>query len=148
MYTNNKQQLKDDIATIRDPPIWSEQWQNSDYCKCGKWKEMPTDIENKCCKQKRCLSRTNVFVNMCIDKEIYPIPMYLHQDTQISQCDTQHIVSMWCENTAMLEQGVEWLSHHVVYAQYECLPVTSKPVHWLLKRWWTRYMWLIEWPVC
>ena len=69
MYTNNKQQLKDDIATIRDPPISSEQWQNSDYCKCGRWKEMLTDIKNKCCKQKRCLSRTNVFVNMCIDKD-------------------------------------------------------------------------------
>ena len=32
-------------------------------------KEMPTDIENKCCKQKRFLSKTNVFVNICIDRE-------------------------------------------------------------------------------
>ena len=45
--------------------------------------------------------------------------MYLHQDTQTSQCDTQHIVSMWCGNMAMLEEGVKWLSHHVVYTQYE-----------------------------
>ena len=47
----------------------SEQLQNPDYCKSGMCKEMPADIENKCCRQKRCLSKTNVFVNICIDKE-------------------------------------------------------------------------------
>ena len=58
-----------DIATIRDPLISSEQWQNPDCCRSSMCKEIPTDIENKCCKQKRCLSKTNVFVNICINKK-------------------------------------------------------------------------------
>ena len=45
--------------------------------------------------------------------------MYLHQETQISKRGMQHIASMWCGNTAMLEQGIERLSHHVVYVEYK-----------------------------
>lgn len=37
----------------------------------------------------------------------------------MGQCDMQHIVSVWYENTPMLEQDIKWLSHHVVYVQYE-----------------------------
>ena len=37
----------------------------------------------------------------------------------MGQCDMQHIVSVWYENTPMLEQDIKWFSHHVVYVQYE-----------------------------
>ena len=108
-YTNNKQQLKDDIATIRDPPISSKQWQNPDYCKCGMCKEMPTDIENKCWKQKRCLSKANVFVNICINKENLQTAIRNSSDTYVFTPRYANR-SMW---HAAYRQYVMWKHGHV-----------------------------------
>ena len=46
-----------------------EQGRNPDYCRCSMCKEIPMDIEKKSWKQTRYLSKTNVYVNICIDKE-------------------------------------------------------------------------------
>ena len=46
-------------------------------------KEMPTDIENKCCKQERCLSKTNSFVNICLDKENLQTALRNFSDTYV-----------------------------------------------------------------
>ena len=40
------------------------------FCMCGYCREMPTDKERVCCKQRRlCTSRTNAFNNICIESE-------------------------------------------------------------------------------
>lgn len=41
------------------------------FCVCGHCREMPTENERVCCKEKRlCRSRSAVFQNVCIDSDV------------------------------------------------------------------------------
>lgn len=40
-----------------------------EWCKCGKCRAMPQDLENKCCKQRNCVSLSRRFVKLCLDAE-------------------------------------------------------------------------------
>ncbi len=38
-----------------------------DWCTCGKCRPMPQEVENKCCKQKKCITLTSRFAKLCLD---------------------------------------------------------------------------------
>lgn len=46
--------------------------QNStvDWCKCGHCRPMPQAIENKCCRQKNCITLTTRFAKLCLDVDV------------------------------------------------------------------------------
>ena len=37
-----------------------------DWCTCGKCRPMPQQVENKCCKQKKCITLTSRFAKLCL----------------------------------------------------------------------------------
>ena len=41
-----------------------------DWCVCGKCRLMPQEIENKCCKLKRCITITLRFNKFCLDPDV------------------------------------------------------------------------------
>lgn len=41
-----------------------------DWCKCGKCRPMPQEIENKCCKQKKCITNSSRFAKLCLDPDV------------------------------------------------------------------------------
>ena len=41
-----------------------------DWCKCGKCRPMPQEVENKCCKQKKCITQTSRFAKLCLDPDV------------------------------------------------------------------------------
>lgn len=41
-----------------------------DWCKCGKCQPMPQDVENKCCKQKNCITNSPRFSKLCLDPDV------------------------------------------------------------------------------
>ena len=41
-----------------------------DWCKCGKCRPMPQEVENKCCKQTKCITNSSRFAKLCIDPDV------------------------------------------------------------------------------
>ena len=41
-----------------------------DWCSCGKCRPMPQEVENKCCKQKKCITLTSRFAKLCLDPDV------------------------------------------------------------------------------
>lgn len=41
-----------------------------EWCKCGNCKPMPQEIENKCCKQRTCITNSSRFAKICLDPDV------------------------------------------------------------------------------
>lgn len=41
-----------------------------EWCKCGKCRPMPQEVENKCCSLKKCITMTSRFVKLCLDPDV------------------------------------------------------------------------------
>lgn len=41
-----------------------------DWCICGKCQPMPQEIENKCCKLKKCITLSSRFSKLCLDPDV------------------------------------------------------------------------------
>ena len=67
-------QLKDLVAGVQgnpgEPQPHLDAAINPPFCVCGFCREMPTDKERLCCKEKNvCRSKSMVFGNICLDSE-------------------------------------------------------------------------------
>lgn len=40
------------------------------WCVCSNCKPMPQEIENKCCRQKKCITLSSRFVKVCLDPDV------------------------------------------------------------------------------
>ena len=109
-YGNNFKRLQDDLTYIKDAPVsLPETVRKPDYCTCGLCQEMPTAKENKCCKKRHCISRSNVFKNICIDKE--------NLETAIRSLSDTYVFTPYYSNRSMrhaaYRQYVMWKHGHV-----------------------------------
>ena len=71
-FQSRQLELRDLIAAEINNQITSgfQDNQNPDFCVCRQCREMPTDKEMVCCRERRsCLSRTNAFQNICIESQ-------------------------------------------------------------------------------
>ena len=41
-----------------------------DWCTCGKCRPMAQEVENKCCKPKKCITLTSRFAKLCLDPDV------------------------------------------------------------------------------
>ena len=41
-----------------------------DWCTCGLCRPMPQAVENKCCKQSKCITTTSHFAKLCLDPDV------------------------------------------------------------------------------
>ena len=41
-----------------------------DWCVCGRCRPMPQEIENKCCKLKKCITSSSRFTKLCLDLDV------------------------------------------------------------------------------
>jgi hypothetical protein len=41
-----------------------------DWCDCGRCRPMPQEIENKCCKLKKCITHSSRFSKLCLDPDV------------------------------------------------------------------------------
>ena len=51
-----------------------------DWCTCGKCRPMPLQVENKCCKQKKCITLTSRFSKLCLDPDVLELCIYNGSD--------------------------------------------------------------------
>ena len=40
------------------------------WCVCGRCRPMPQEIENKCCKLKKCITSSSRFTKLCLDPDV------------------------------------------------------------------------------
>ena len=65
----------DDGAEL-PPEIPSEHGEGSDkgnippWCICYNCRPMPLEVENKCCKQKKCITTSARFTKVCLDPDV------------------------------------------------------------------------------
>ncbi|XP_028416756.1 uncharacterized protein LOC114540966 [Dendronephthya gigantea] len=41
-----------------------------DWCNCGRCQPMPQEVENKCCKLKKCITLSSRFTKLCLDPDV------------------------------------------------------------------------------
>lgn len=72
-FTSRRLQLEDIIATIQhgyEQPTSSRSQPPPPFFVCGNCREMPTDKERVCCKEKRhCRSKSKAFHNICLESD-------------------------------------------------------------------------------
>ena len=72
---------------IADPPQNQPSAQAPDWCKCGYCQPMPQEIENRCCKLKKCISLTSRFAKLCLDPDVLQLCIRNSSDIRNDQED-------------------------------------------------------------
>lgn len=53
------------------------------WCRCGRCRRMPREIEHKCCRPARghdCITQSDHFARLCLDPMVLDIAMRIHED--------------------------------------------------------------------
>ena len=58
-----------------------------DWCVCGRCRPMPQEVENKCCKLKRCITLTSRFTKLCLDVDVLELCIRNRADIRNDQED-------------------------------------------------------------
>ena len=77
-HTSVEQTLTDSGATTQEssnpqnPDLEEEPTVGgvTDWCVCGRCRPMPQEIENKCCKLKKCITLSSRFTKLCLDPDV------------------------------------------------------------------------------
>lgn len=65
--------LLDEKNAPPPPPPSPGNNSSPEWCRCGVCRPMPTDQENLCCKRVNCITRFQVFNNICLDRDILEV---------------------------------------------------------------------------
>ena len=57
-----------------------------EWCKCGQCRTMPQEIEDKCCKERSCVSLSRRFQKLCLDTEYLQLSIRNAADIR-NDCD-------------------------------------------------------------
>ena len=87
-FMARKEQLQDIVAGMENEDTREHSTMANEsipsFCVCGKCREVPTDKERICCKQKRlCWSRTKIFHSICLESENISIAIRSLADTYV-----------------------------------------------------------------
>ena len=116
-------QLKDLVANVQgnseEPQPHHEGAISTPFCVCGFCREMPTDKESVCCKEKRlCRSKSMVFGNICLDSENLATVIRSHGDTYVFTPTYDN----WAMRHAAYRQYVMWQHRHLGKGHRKVIP--------------------------
>ena len=58
-----------------------------DWCVCGCCRPMPQEVENKCCRQKKCITYSSRFAKLCLDRDVLELCIRNTRDIRNDQED-------------------------------------------------------------
>ena len=58
-----------------------------DWCVCGHCRPMSQEVENKCCKQRRCITLSQRFAKLCLDPDVLELCVRNRADIRNDQED-------------------------------------------------------------
>ena len=67
---NNDLSQMMDYLLVKAHMIQIQQVGAPDWCVCGKCHPMSQEIENKCCKLKKCITLSSRFTKLCLDPDV------------------------------------------------------------------------------
>lgn len=68
--SNDDQQRTPSQAGLQLPPAWQSSEPPPEWCKCGNCRSMSQDIENVCCKKRKCITEQARFQKVCLDADV------------------------------------------------------------------------------
>lgn len=122
-FMARKEQLQDIIAGMENEGTCEHPTMTNgsipSFCVCGNCREMPTDKERICCKQRRlCMSRTNIFHTICLESD--------NISTAIRSLADTHVFTATYNNRAMrhasYRQYVMWQHGHLGKGHRRVIP--------------------------
>ena len=57
-------------AGQQQPPAWRSSEPPPEWCKCGNCRNMSQEIENVCCKKRKCVTENARFQKVCLDADV------------------------------------------------------------------------------
>lgn len=60
-----------------------------DWCTCGLCRPMPQAVENKCCKQSKCITTTSHFAKLCLDPDV--LEMCIRNTSEIRMTEKMQV---------------------------------------------------------
>jgi hypothetical protein len=84
---DNNDPLEQDSSRSREQ---TEEFTNNstpDWCVCGRCRPMPHEIENKCCKLKKCITLTSRFTKLYLDPDVLELCIRNRADIRNDQED-------------------------------------------------------------
>ena len=67
---NDDQQRTPSQAGQQLPPAWRSSEPPREWCKCGHCRSMSQEIENVCCKERKCITEQARFQKVCLDADV------------------------------------------------------------------------------
>ena len=58
-----------------------------DWCVCGRCRPMPQEVENKCCKNRKCITLTSRFTKLCLAIDVLELCIKNRADIRNDQED-------------------------------------------------------------
>ena len=85
-YDRHQQQQEGDNDNVPSPN--RARPQALPWCKCGRCRQMPTQVERKCCRPRRdhhCITLTGEFQRLCLDNMVLEIAMRANEDILLAE---------------------------------------------------------------
>ena len=99
---------------ISDPPQNHPSAQAPDWCKCGYCQPVPQEIENRCCKLKKCISLTSRFEKLCLDPDVILVTSEtIKKTTVLELLEKLPTGNLFWQNMAISERAMEGFAHLV-----------------------------------
>lgn len=67
---NDDQQRTPSQAGQQLPPAWQSSEPPPEWCKCGNCRSMSQEIENVCCKERKCITEQARFQKVSLDADV------------------------------------------------------------------------------
>ena len=91
------------------------------WCRCGRCRAMPLEIENVCCRKRPCVTAQDFFQSAVLDMNVLSISIVNRSDVFADDPDyiahpaigKQHIANGYCGSMAILAEQIEEWCHHV-----------------------------------
>ena len=88
------------------------------WCICGLCRPMPTEVEEKCCRRRTCITLHRSFTNVVLDREVLTVGIHQRADYRADPIDYGHN----SYRKAAYRDYILWNDGHLGYRNRRVVP--------------------------